>query len=200
MQVQLTTEDYSAEYEALPKRRTSRIAMNFIKHDPANDKIPDRMPPTLVYWNRCTTRVNEATQSLVAAEQLLAFQSQRYCFHSFKKAVESTMGSSYPFFPNKPMWQDPQQQDRPTKVEIFALKDENNNPRDWKSMLSFKPTEATISIESTRLRDVFFNSNFESGNLKQAFIIPQDADFEAENEHPPLSHRTNEPTDFHCRK
>jgi len=38
--------------------------------------------------------------------------------------------------------------------------------------------EGHIIIENLRDTDVFFNSNFESGNLKQAFIVPQPLDFD----------------------
>ncbi len=38
--------------------------------------------------------------------------------------------------------------------------------------------EGHITIENLRDTDVFFNSKFESGNLKQAFIVPQPLDFD----------------------
>ena len=41
-----------------------------------------------------------------------------------------------------------------------------------------KPVEGYIIIENLRDTDIFFNSKFESGNLKQAFIVPQPVDFD----------------------
>ena len=38
--------------------------------------------------------------------------------------------------------------------------------------------EAIIRIDAVRPYDVFFNSNFEAGNLKQAFLVPQNEDFD----------------------
>lgn len=35
-----------------------------------------------------------------------------------------------------------------------------------------KPIEGLISLLNIRSTDIFFNSRFESGNLKQAFIVP----------------------------
>lgn len=32
--------------------------------------------------------------------------------------------------------------------------------------------EGVIRIDNTRNYDLFFNSNFESGNLRQAFMVP----------------------------
>ena len=51
--------------------------------------------------------------------------------------------------------------------------------KSWISQLN-KPrqVEGHITIENLRDTDVFFNSKFESGNLKQAFIVPQPSDFD----------------------
>lgn len=42
--------------------------------------------------------------------------------------------------------------------------------------------EGVIRIDNTRNYDVFFNSNFESGNLRQAFMVPQEADLDTESD------------------
>ena len=39
--------------------------------------------------------------------------------------------------------------------------------------------EGLILRQNIRGSDVFFNSNFECGNLRQAFIVPQESDYEA---------------------
>lgn len=41
-----------------------------------------------------------------------------------------------------------------------------------------RPIEGHIILENLKDTDVFFNSKFESGNLKQAFIVPQPSDYD----------------------
>ena len=46
------------------------------------------------------------------------------------------------------------------------------NPKDWAQEMKSRLVEGVIRIDKTRNYDLFFNSNFESGNLRQAFMVP----------------------------
>ena len=55
------------------------------------------IPGTLVYWNRCFTKVNTKTQSLVKKEQLNLFLQHRYRLHEYPDAIRQVM-PKYPIF------------------------------------------------------------------------------------------------------
>lgn len=60
----VATEEFKIEYDNLPKKKISRIQQRFIRVI-KESKIPSKMPQTLVYWNRCLTKLNPNTQSFV---------------------------------------------------------------------------------------------------------------------------------------
>ena len=50
--------------------------------------------------------------------------------------------------------------------------------RQWPSSQKAFVTEGYIKFERARAHDCFFNSRFESGNLRQVFKVPQESDFD----------------------
>lgn len=50
--------------------------------------------------------------------------------------------------------------------------------REWPLAQKAFVTEGFIKFERARANDCFFNSRFESGNLRQVFRVPQESDFD----------------------
>ena len=71
------------------------------------------------------------------------------------------------------MWSDRKQERFENKHEqgIFLS---NKWPQGYKAF----ETEGLIRYEKCRTHDVLFNSRFESGNCRQVFKVPQEADYE----------------------
>ena len=76
----------------------------------------------------------------------------------------------YPFIDDLEIWQDKEEEKFVNQHEkaIFEM-------RTWAKPLEFK-TEAFIKYDRVRSTDCFFNSRFESGNLRQVFKVPYEAD------------------------
>ena len=53
-------DDFAMEFESIPTKRVSRIQMKFTKIL-QESSLPAKLPPTIVFWNRCETEVNPET-------------------------------------------------------------------------------------------------------------------------------------------
>jgi len=90
---------------------------------------------------------------------------------------------NFPFFNNKDIWQDHRREKYLRTTEQVAHQGyDEDNPKDWAKEMKPRMVEGVIRIDNTRNYDVFFNSNFESGNLRQAFLVPQEADLDTESD------------------
>ena len=81
--------------------------------------------------------------------------------------------TQFPYIDNLECWADRSQEKFVNGHEkaIFNL-------RKWPRGIKEYTTEGYIKFERVRSHDCFFNSNFESGNLRQVFKVPQEPDFD----------------------
>lgn len=81
-------------------KQVCRIKMRF-KLIVAKSTLPKKMPETIVYWNRCETRVNQETQSLVTQEQLQYFHAHYGVkLHDYPDAI-AKVAKSFPLLDGK---------------------------------------------------------------------------------------------------
>ena len=81
--------------------------------------------------------------------------------------------ANFPYFKDKDMWIDPKRNKFVNKAEEAIFKS-----KQWPKGLKEYEIEGYMKFERARGTDVFFNSQFESGNLRQAFRVPYAEDFE----------------------
>ena len=79
----------------------------------------------------------------------------------------------FPIIDDLEMWADSKQEKFINQHEkaIFTM-------RQWPAAQKEYIAEGLIKFERVRPHDVFFNSRFESGNLRQVYKVPQDIDFD----------------------
>ena len=83
-----------------------------------------------------------------------------------------------PSNPENQIWADPIQEKYVNQMEKTIHKSQTvKEQRDF--LKKGRQVEGRITRFNLRTTDVFFNSKFELGNLKQAFIVPNESDFEA---------------------
>ena len=79
----------------------------------------------------------------------------------------------FPIIDGLEMWADPTQEKFVNNHEkaIFTM-------REWPKSQKEFITEGFIKFEKARPDDIFFNSRFESGNLRQVYKVNLDSDFD----------------------
>lgn len=143
----------------------------------ATSTLPKKMPETIVYWNRCETKINSENQSLVSQQQLDEFHSLKGVkLHDYPED-RAKVAKHFPLLDNKQIYADSQQEQFSNPIESLVYYSPEVQSL-IESLYEPRPVEGHIIIENPRDTDVFFNSKFESGNLKQAFIVPQPSDFD----------------------
>lgn len=136
----------------------------------AESTLPKKLPENLVYWNRCETRVD--SQKLVTYSQIKHFQQANLIQFRDDESKEKVM-KKFPMIDGLEMWADPSQEKFVNQHEkaIYGIK---KWPKSQKEYIA----EGLIKFERIRTHDVFFNSRFESGNLRQVYKVPQEIDFD----------------------
>lgn len=100
------------------------------------------------------------------------FQKAKIVMYEDAESVKKVM-DPFPIIKDLEMWADPSEEKFVNQHEkaIYNLKK-------WPQGMKEYPTEGFIKFERLRWWDCLFNSRFESGNLRQAFKVPVEADFE----------------------
>ena len=129
--------------------------------------LPPELPPNLVYWNRCETRVIQ--EEMITNEQLQDFYSREFMHHTDPEGYVDQVSDKPPFFRGKKMWADPRQEKFVNKAEEKILKSNK-----WPAGMKKWHTEGHIMIAKVMPNTVFFNSKFETANLRQCFKVVGD--------------------------
>ena len=150
-------------------RQIIRNAGKIVKLKPAST-LPPKLPENLVYWNRCETRIESV--KLVSYGQIKAFQQANLVQFRDDESKNKVM-KQFPIIDGLEMWADSAQEKYVNAHEkaIFTM-------REWpKSQKEFE-CEGYIKFEKARPHDIFFNSRFESGNLRQVYKVNLENDFD----------------------
>ena len=136
----------------------------------AESTLPKKLPENLVYWNRCETRVE--SQKLITYSQIKNFQQANLIQFRDEESKEKVM-KQFPIIDGLEMWADSAQEKFINQHEkaIFTM-------RQWPASQKEYIAEGLIKFERVRPHDIFFNSRFESGNLRQVYKVPLDIDFD----------------------
>ena len=132
--------------------------------------LPRKLPDCIVYWNRLQVRVESSRH--VTLKRLADFRQQNIRQFVDEDAAKEAL-AAFPRLKDKEMWMDPQRDafTNPAEEAIFKS-------REWPRGLKEYDVDGYMKFERVRGTDVFFNSAFESGNLRQAFRVPYAEDFE----------------------
>lgn len=124
--------------------------------------LTPELPLNLVYWNRCETRVDD--EDIVTNSQLLEFYREEFMHHEDLDGSVAQVSDQAPYFRGKPMFRDPKQEKFVSSAEERILK---NNV--WPDGMKKYHIEGHIILGSVDDSTIFFNSKFETGNLRQVF-------------------------------
>ena len=83
--------------------------------------LPPELPPKLIYWNRCETRVYH--EDLITNEELADFYKAEFMHHEDLNGDVQNVAKNAPFFDNKIMFADPRQEKFVNRAEERILKD-----------------------------------------------------------------------------
>ena len=124
--------------------------------------LPSELSPNLTYWYRCETRVEDET--LVTNSQLLEFYREEFMHHEDNDGSVAQVSDQPPFFRGKKMFCDPKQEKFVKPVEEQILKG-----HEWPDGMRKYLIEGHIILGQVEENTVFFNSKFETANLRQVF-------------------------------
>lgn len=86
----------------------------------ATSTLPKKMPETIVYWNRCETKINSETQSLVSQQQLDEFHSLKGVkLHDYPED-RAKVAKHFPLLDNKQIYADSLQEQFSNPIESFV--------------------------------------------------------------------------------
>jgi hypothetical protein len=124
--------------------------------------LTPELPIHMIYWNRCETRVLD--DALVTNGQLLEFYREEFMHHEDLDGDVAQVSDEPPFFRSKKTFFDPMQEKFVNTAEEKIFK---NNV--WPDGMKKYHIEGQIILANVDDSTIFFNSKFESGNLRQVF-------------------------------
>ena len=137
------------------------------------------MPDNIVYWNRLENRV--VSQRIIKTTKFLDFYETKVKLHWEPDAVLKACGEDYPNIKATEIWADKDREEYTNEVEKkIHLSTQLPNA------LEKRECEGYIRFERARCIDVFFNSRFESGNLRQVYRVNKEVDYEEIEAEDPL--------------
>ena len=152
--------------KAALKAKTVKMKDHILVLDKSKS-LPPELPANLIYWHRCETRV--CTEDVVTNEHLLDFYQTEFMHHEDLTGEVAKVSDEPSFFRDKPIFIDEtiQYGNKPryvNRAEEKVLKETV-----WpEGMLKFQ-IEGRIMIAKPTERSIFFNAQFECGNLRQVF-------------------------------
>ena len=132
--------------------------------------LPPQLPEGLVYWNRCKALLQpeaiERSGHSISNDMLESFYATDFRHHEDLDGDVAKVSDRAPFFRGKPIWVDLHMKPRfVNRAEERILKENV-----WPEGLRKYHIEGHIMLSKCTDRTVFFNSQFETGNLRQVFI------------------------------
>ena len=133
--------------------------------------LPVKLPDSMVYWNRLETRVTSTR--LLKPQHLIDFYKLEVPLHRDELATAKVCRGHFPYIEGSEMWEDKSQEDFQNESERKIYLQTK-----WAKSLDKRECEGYIRFDRVRCKDVFFNSRFESGNLRQVYRVNKDDDYE----------------------